>query len=303
MSESLPNLRQRCLLFAGWLVLSCLVFIGPLVALVKLAASSQDASHVLLVPCISAVVLFIERHRIFQNTSWSPICGTSLLFVAIGVSIISTRIFDSSWPDLRAFGLIFALGLVWVAGFVAVFGTYAARAALFPLLFLFLMIPQPDFLLGQAIYWLRAGSAWITGIFFDLFGVPALRDGFVFHLARANIEIAKECSGIRSSMVLLILGLLVAHFRLQGFWRKTTFIAISIFLMIFKNGLRIATLTWLGSYVSPGFLTGRLHRDGGIVFFVFSLLLLWPVLRILERIKERAPLSGKARHNAEGISC
>lgn len=286
MSDSSPNIRQRSLLFTSWVVLSCLVFIGPLIALVKVAVSSEDATHVLIVPCISAAVLFIERRRIFQTTSSSPAFGIGVLFVAICLSIAAIRIFNPAFADLRAFGLILSLDLVWVAGFLLIFGTCAARAALFPLLFLFLMIPQPDFLVGHAIYLLRVGSAWITGIFFDLFGIPALRDGFAFHLARVNIEIAKECSGIRSSMVLLILGLLVAHFRLQHFWKKAAFIAVSVFLMIFKNGIRIVTLTWLGSYVNPGFLTGRLHRDGGIVFFVLSLLLLWPVLRLLERTKE-----------------
>jgi hypothetical protein len=47
-------------------------------------------------------------------------------------------------------------------------------------------------------------------------------------------------------------------------------------MMILKNGIRIATLTLLAMYVDPSFLTGRVHREGGVVFFRMSLLLLLP---------------------------
>jgi exosortase/archaeosortase family protein len=58
-------------------------------------------------------------------------------------------------------------------------------------------------------------------------------------------------------------------------------------MMILKNGIRIATLTLLSIYVDPGFLRGRLHRDGGIVFFLLGLLLLYPVLLFLQHGESR----------------
>jgi exosortase/archaeosortase family protein len=57
--------------------------------------------------------------------------------------------------------------------------------------------------------------------------------------------------------------------------------------MIVKNGIRIATLTLLAMYVDPGFLTGRLHHQGGIVFFLVGLLLLAPLLWLLQRGESR----------------
>jgi hypothetical protein len=50
----------------------------------------------------------------------------------------------------------------------------------------------------------------------------------------------------------------------------------------------------LSVYVDPGFLTGRLHHQGGFVFFLIALLLLWPVFIWLEKsdnpASERVPL-------------
>ena len=54
-------------------------------------------------------------------------------------------------------------------------------------------------------------------------------------------------------------------------------------LTIVKNGIRIVSLTLLAVHVNPSFLTGQLHHEGGIVFFVLALLLLSPLFRLLQR--------------------
>jgi exosortase/archaeosortase family protein len=54
-------------------------------------------------------------------------------------------------------------------------------------------------------------------------------------------------------------------------------------MMLVKNGIRIATLTLLANYVNPAFLTGRLHHQGGIVFFLIGLALLLPVYWALRK--------------------
>src|SRR5262249_16741384 len=185
---------------------------------------------------------------------------------------------------------VFALILLWIAGFAFFFGRFALRRAIFPLTFLLLTIPIPDFLLEKTIYFLQKGTTEIAAVLFDWSGVPFLRDGFVFHFARVNIEVAKECSGIRSSLALIILAILVAHFYLRTLWRKVLLVVVGLFVMILKNAIRIVTLTLLASYVDPGFLYGNLHREGGVVFFRVGLALMVPLLWWLERSERgRAP--------------
>ena len=180
-------------------------------------------------------------------------------------------------------GYVFALVLVWLSGFALFFGREALKNGRFPLLFLFLTIPFPVVLLNHSIYLLQKGSADITEMIFDLVGVPALREGFVFHLAHFNIEVATECSGIRSSLALLILALVAGHLFLRTLWKQVVFVIAGLLIMVVKNGVRIATLTILAEYVDPGFLYGRLHHEGGVVFFLLGLLLLLPVLWLLQR--------------------
>jgi len=248
-----------------------------------MSLSNDDASHLFLIPLISACVFFVERHRILPNLSSDRLLAGILLVLAAAVAFASHFVRSVSSTGLQLSCYIFSLALVWVAGFALLFGRVALKAGSFPLLFLSLMVPLPNFLLDQVIYLLQMASAWITGVLFDLFEVPALREGLVFNLARINIEVAKECSGIRSSFALLILALLVAHFCLRSFWRKVLFLAGGLFMMILKNGIRIFTLTVLATCVDPAFLQGKLHHQGGIVFFLFSLMPIAPLLWLLQR--------------------
>ncbi|HEY6945923.1 MAG TPA: exosortase/archaeosortase family protein [Candidatus Acidoferrum sp.] len=280
-------MRQRWWLLSAWTVLSLLLFIKPVIALVRLSLSQEDASHIVIIPFLSAAVLYLDRHKIFPLASMDKTLGGLSLLLAACLSLAIRFGTASSPPGLQLSGWVLALVLTWEAGFALLFGKRAWKAATFPLLFLLLMVPIPNFALDRIIALLQEGSALITGAFFDLAGVPALREGLVFHLTRVNIEVAKECSGIRSSMALLILALLVAHFRLSNLWYKILFVTVGFFMMIVKNGIRIATLTLLAVYVDPGFLFGRLHRQGGIVFFLLALLLLLPLLILLERAESK----------------
>jgi len=283
LNDTKIAVRNRWVWFGGWIFLSSLFFVRPLMLFVRLSLSNDDASYLILIPFIGAWILFIERRKIFLDLSIDKGLGGCILILAIATAIASRLTGGVSLVDLQLSGYILSLVLFWLAGFALFFGRAASKAACFPLVFLFLMVPPPNFLLDRVVYLLQAGSAWITEALFDLFHVPALREGFVFHLARVDIEVAKECSGIRSSMALLILALLATHFTLKSFWKKALFLACGLFMMILKNGIRIATLTLLAMYVDPGFLYGRLHHQGGVVFFLIGLVLLLPVLLFLQR--------------------
>src|SRR5260370_6829286 len=269
--------------YALWIALSLALFARPLIWLIHFALENGDAYHILLIPAIFAWLIYLDRQIVFRRLS-SDIHGTVFLFFVAAFFYLWTMWSGANWTlTSRLTGYALALVLFWISGFPLFFGRPALQNARFSLLFLFLAVPLPEFLLNCIVLVLQKGSAEITAALFDLIGVPFLREGFVFHLARANIEVARECSGIRSSMALLILALLVAHFRLKSSWKKVLFVTCGLLMMIIKNGIRIATLTLLAMYVDPGFLTGKLHHQGGIVFFLLGLLFLLPVLLLLQR--------------------
>jgi len=137
------------------------------------------------------------------------------------------------------------------------------------------MIPIPLVILDGFISSLQVASTEATNILFGILGVPYYREGFFFYLPGVAIEVAKECSGIRSSLALIVTGTLAAHLFLDRGW-KQIILVLSVFpITVFKNGIRIVTITLLATYVDIRFLTESwLHHSGGFVFYIPGLLIL-----------------------------
>ena len=258
------------------------MFWKPVYEIVQLALQDETSSHILLIPFISAWLIHTARKQSEAVSGFS--FWPTAVFLAPGLMFAVFAWHCSSCSSKnRLSAYAFSLILLLIGGFTLILGKAKARASSFGLVFLLFCIPIPNALLARIIYWLQSGSAAIAEIFFNLSGAPVLREGFVFRLPKISIEVAQECSGIRSSLALLILALLVAHFSFQRFWKKFVFVLAGLCMMLIKNGIRIATLTLLANYVNPNFLYGSLHHQGGVVFFLIGLALLLPVFWLLRK--------------------
>jgi exosortase len=290
-TRALSGNSRRHAMFVAFIVISSVAFYETLSAVIRYSlASSDSSSHIVLIPIISFFLLYLERQRIFSVTRTSTVPGASLALLGILLYLLANR---SSLPQEGNWRLCLetlCVVLVWIAGFLLCYGFAALRAAAFPLLFLLLMVPLPDVILDRAVYALQAGSTEISYLFFQLVGTPVSRHGFLLSVPGVTIEVAKECSSIRSSIALFITCLLAAHLYLRAVWKKFVFVILGLLLSVVKNGIRITTLTLLSVYVDPGFLYGRLHRQGGFVFFLIALLILLPVFLWMEKSdKQRKP--------------
>ena len=282
MTATSPRSLNRWLIYAVWVLLCLLLFAKPLYALFELASQDETASHVLLIPFISAWLLYTGRKQLQPGGAFGFWPAVIFLAPAVMLPLLASRCGSCASKDHLSV-YILSLVLLLISGFILILGTAAAEASWFALAFLLFTVPLPDVFLRKVIYGLQTGSAAIAELFFNLSGTPVLREGFVFRLPKMSIEVAQECSGIRSSLALLILALLVAHFSFRPFWKKLVFVLAGLGMMLLKNGIRIAALTLLANYVDPDFLYGKLHHRGGIVFFLIGLALLLPVYWLLRQ--------------------
>lgn len=274
---------RRHISFVAFVMISSVVLRDALRALVQLSLHDPSSSHLILIPLISFLLLYIERQTVFLVVRTDVASGVGL---ALGGMVLywfvhqSTFRHDGIWPlSLEILSVI----LVWIGGFLVCYGSVALRAEIFPLLFLLLMVPLPELILQRVIYALQEGSTEIAYLIFQAVGTPVARHGFLLSVPGVTIEVAGECSSIRSSMALFITCLLAAHMYLRTRWKVILLALLSVPLSVIKNGIRIATLTLLSIYVERDFLTGKLHKEGGFVFFLLALLMLWPVFFWLRR--------------------
>lgn len=245
-------------------------------------------SHIYLIPVVSAYLFYLRREEIRRFFKPS-------LFGGVGVGLAGLLAYGSAlfWGvDLeeidRAAWEISALLLAWMGIFLLFWGKDAFKAALFPLLFLFFLVPVPKALMDGFIYLLQVGSTWTTAGIFSLLGVSYYQEGFLFEMGQMTIEVAKECSGIRSSMAMIITGALAAYLFLIRNRNRLVLMLTILPITVFKNGLRIVTLTLLAIHVDPRFLTGGfLHQSGGFLFYIPGLIVFGAVLIWLRKREKR----------------
>jgi exosortase len=269
--------------FIAFVIGSCLILHKPLSELTRYSMHDDSSSHTVLIPIIAFFLLYLERDRIVASTQAQNAWGLAVALFGL-LLYRSTSRAPSPQDGTWSFSLqILSILIVWVGGFVLCYGIDALRVAAFPILFLLMMVPLPSAILDGVIYALQAGSTKLTYLIFQAVGTPVIRNGFLLSVPGVTIEVAKECSSIRSSIALLITCLLAAHLYLRSTWKKVLFVFFGLIVSVIKNAIRIATLTLLGIHVDPGFLTGKLHHQGGFVFFLVALLILFPVLFWLQK--------------------
>lgn len=254
------------------------LFVIPWIPLFRLASGNDEYTYIILLPFIAMGLIYADRGRIFAEIRYCRFAIIPMVLTALLLFGQRNAGFLSQADDLKLF-LATLLGIcVLLADFLFCFGVRAFRGALFPLLLLVLSVPVPKPMMAPVIRFLQEGSAAFSTILFKLIRLPAFRQGLVFSLPGFDIEVAEQCSGIRSSIVLCIASMLGAHLFLRAFWRKLFVVLITVPLVIFKNALRIVTISTLAVYINHGFLHGRLHRYSGIPFSLVDLAIMTPLL-------------------------
>jgi exosortase C (VPDSG-CTERM-specific) len=270
--------------FLIFVVLLAAAFTRPLLTLFTTAIDDDLNSYIILVPFVSAYFLFLERYRLTTDPETSP--GWAALPAVAGIAaLICFWITSPSGMSLNnrtALVICSFVCFVWTGGFLFM-GRRWMRSAAFPILFLAFLIPLPDGIVDWMETSLQSASASAANTFFAFAGTPALKTGNVLELPGITIQVAQECSGIRSTWVLFITSLLAAQLFLAKPLSRLALVAAVIPLGILRNGFRIMVIGLLCVHVDPDMIHSVIHRRGGPIFFALSLGPLLFLLWILRR--------------------
>jgi exosortase C (VPDSG-CTERM-specific) len=273
-----------------------LCFSLPLYDLLRFAVTDNLYSYIVLIPFISFYLAWLKRPDLSRHSE--PARKLAALFLAIGLAVISgywlaiysharlATVDYLAWVTL-AFLLFFTSG-----GFLFL-GRKNMRVMAFPVCFLIFMIPLPAMLRHAIESSLQSGSAAVAEWFFMLSNTLYFREGMFFQLTGITLEVAPECSGIHSSMALFITSLLAGHLFLRRPWKRIVLALVVIPLAILRNGFRIFVIGELCVHIGPEMINSPIHRHGGPLFFILSLIpffLLLIYLRKSERTNSTLPL-------------
>jgi exosortase C (VPDSG-CTERM-specific) len=277
--------------FIGWgayLAILCGAFAMPLRELVTYVGRSEVHSYVLLIPFVTAYLIYIRWKQLSRELSsaW----GFALLLAVAGTGALLASL---HLPELSRNDYVTLIALSFVcfviAGAFLFLGSKWARSAMFPLFFLAFMIPLPEAVVDALENASTEASAEVANWLFLSSGTPFLRSGTFFQLPGITIAVAKECSGIRSSLVLVITSLLAANMFLRTTWRRALLVCAVIPLGLLRNGFRILVVSLLCVHIGPEMINSVIHRRGGPVFFAISLVPLFAMLWLFRRQELKRP--------------
>ena len=297
VSKSIPSSSRKMWRFwsaACFVIVLLAAFGQPLLGLANYAAHSSLHSYILLIPFVSGYLLYLRRDQLPKKRVADIPLSILTLAGGLGVFLFTHWLAfagrlpaDNYYFVLLTISFLSCLG----AGVLFFFGRDWMRAAAFPLAYLIFMIPMPDAMADALESASKYASAEVANVLFHLSGTPFLRAGLIFQLPNITIEVAQECSGIRSSWVLLMTSILAANLFLRTRWRRFALIAFVIPLAILRNGFRILVIGLLCVNVGPQMIHSLIHRRGGPLFFMLSLIPFLLVLWLLRKgdVRTRQP--------------
>jgi exosortase C (VPDSG-CTERM-specific) len=250
-------------------------FIEPLSTLFRFAINSDLYSHVLLIPGVSIYFVWIKRHDLPAESK--PLRWLAILALCCGTGIlVASRYATSGTPGLpvedRISGPILAFVFMVTGACAWWLGRRTLAALAFPLGFLLFMVPFPTAIRDGIESFYQHTSAAAASAFFTLAGTTFYREGTFFQLPGINLQVAPECSGIRSSLALFLTSIVAGQLFLRSRVKQLVLALAVIPLGILRNGLRVFTIGELCVHIGPEMIDSPIHHRGGPLFFALSLI-------------------------------
>jgi len=243
----------------------------------------EEYSHALLIPVISAYLIWQQRAALaelqFDGSWW----GLGLVLFGAGLQIVGVL---AALDVIQQYGLLFSIyGLV-----LSLLGVRPSASLWAPLLLLALMIPLPEFLLQNFSAQLQLMSSRIGVWFIRLFGISVFLEGNVIDLGGFKLQVVEACDGLRYLFPLMTMGFIMAYMFKVEMWKRVLLFLSSIPVTILMNSFRVGTIGVMVEYWGRSMAEGFLHDFQGWAVFMVSAGLLLVEMMLLARIgKNRRP--------------
>lgn len=239
---------------------------------------SETFAHGFVILPISLWLVWRDRERYLGV----PVAGDFRAFLVILPLVLG-------WLAARLGGVLvveqYAFVAIWVAAVWLVMGLAMLRAAMFPLGFLLLMVPNGEFLIQPLIEF----TADFTVGAVRLAGIPVYREGPFFTMPTGEWNVVEGCSGLRYLIASITLGVLYAYLTYRTLWKRLTFSLAAVIVPVLANGMRASMIVFIAHYSDMTLALGVDHFIYGWVWFGIVMLIMFWVGMIWREDLDEAP--------------
>lgn len=284
-----PESISKTLVLTGALVVAGLAVLYRDVVPELIAAWGTDDnySHGYLIPPIAAYFAWERRHKFLAVPATTSLVGLVVVLGSVGLlalGVLGIELF------LTRVSLIGAIG----GTVLFLFGWGRLRVMLFPIAFLILMVPIPAIVFNQIAFPLQLIASQFGEAVIRAVDIPVLREGNVLILANISLEVAEACSGIRSLISLLTLGIVFGYITDTRSWVRVLITLSAIPVAVIANGTRVAGTGVAAHYYGKAAAEGFFHEFSGWLVFIaaFAMMLVFHRLLVViapDRTSPSAP--------------
>lgn len=224
-----------------------------------------------------ALFLAVQRLRLDKTDQQLARQGHNLGIVLLGLALTTfVWLLNQKAYYLAAFAMVFlAAGMIWALG-----GNGLLRKVIFPLGYLFLMIPLP--FIDRITLPLALFTGVCAGGLVRLLGLDVTIVGNAVSLPNADLVIGAQCSGINSLIALTALMTLAAYLLNGPLGGRVLLVLLSIPLAMLGNILRVTSLLFVARIMGAQAAFVFYHDYSGLLFFLFIFLIMFPLTRVLQ---------------------
>ncbi len=236
--------------------------------------NDSNYSHGFLIPFISAYIIWKNKENISRVKTEGDSIG--FLIILVGLVLYILGITGAEFFTMRFSMIPVMLGIVY-----CLCGREMAKNVLVPVGFLVCMIPIPSILFNVVAFPLKLFAANIATNVIQFLSIPVVRDGNIIHLTDMTLEVADACSGIRSLMSMIALGVAYAYIFQNSVIKRLILVLFIVPITITANVARVTGTGILSHYVGPAAAQGFFHEFAGIFIFMVAFAMFIAVAAIL----------------------
>ena len=234
----------------------------------------ENYSHGFLIVPIALYFIWERKSALKEASRNASIWG--LVLVACSLAMLLAGILGSELFLTRVSMLGVLAGAV-----LFLLGWNHFKILIFPIAFLLLMIPIPAIVFNQVAFPLQLLASQFGEGALIACSIPVLREGNVIHLANTSLEVAEACSGIRSLISLLTLGIVYGYFMDSRLWVRVALAVGTIPIAIVANGIRVAGTGIAAHFYGEAAAEGFFHTFSGWLIFIAAFIMMFIFYRII----------------------
>lgn len=233
--------------------------------------------HGFLIPVVSAYVAWGRRDAIKAAPVSSDARGLLLIAGGLIAHIASAA--------LRVYFISgFTMILVLLGLILFFYGREVMKQLVFPVFFLLAMVPLPLVLVSTLTVKLKLAVAQVATFILNRIGFPSIRDGNIIRMPGSYTIVGAPCSGLRSLIALLTLGLIFAFAAKFSKMKKSMLFLSSVPIALVTNVGRVALLCIVNDLYGEKAATGFFHDATGFLVFALAFVMLMGMNRMLETV-------------------